>query len=92
VATTNINIRIEVAKKREAEELFNSLGMSLTTAFNIFINQSLRVRGIPFNITELPANPETVEAIKEAKRIARDPKVKGYKDVEQALRKLKASP
>ena len=89
MASTNLSIRIDIAKKREAEELFNSLGMSLTTAFNIFINQSLRVRGIPFSITELVPNLETIEALMEAKRIAGDPKVKGYKDVEQALRELK---
>ena len=49
--TTNLSIRIDTDKKREAEELFRNLGMSLTTALNIFISQSLRVRGIPFAIT-----------------------------------------
>ncbi|MBR4370323.1 MAG: type II toxin-antitoxin system RelB/DinJ family antitoxin [Victivallales bacterium] len=87
--TTNLSIRIDIDKKKEAEELFRNLGLSLTTAFNIFITQSLRVRGIPFAITEEIPNAETLEAIKEARRIARDPNVKGY-DVEEALKKIKS--
>lgn len=86
--TTNLSIRMDVSKKREAEELFNNLGMSLTTAFNVFINQALRVRGIPFSITEAVPNAETMEAIREARRIARDLDVKSY-GVEDALRELK---
>jgi len=88
--TTNLSIRMDLAKKREAEELFSNLGMSLTTAFNVFINQALRVRGIPFSITELVPNAETIEAVREARRIARDPNIKGYIDIEEALLELKA--
>lgn len=34
-------------------------------------------------------NKETIKALKEAERIARNPNVKHYSDVEEALRKLK---
>lgn len=37
--------------KQEAEHLFDSPGMNMSTAFNIFIRQSLRTGGIPFQIT-----------------------------------------
>ena len=86
--TTNLSIRIDIDKKKEAEELFRNLGLSLTTAINIFINQSLRVRGIPFIITRQMPNAKTLEAIEAAHRIACDPNVKGY-DVEEALKKFK---
>ena len=88
MATTNLCLRIDSAKKQEAEKLFNNLGMNLTTALNIFINQALRVRGIPFHISEDVPNGETLKAIEEACRIALDPSVKAY-DVEEALRELK---
>ena len=52
--TTNLSIRMNVETKKEAEAMFDSLGMSLTTAINIFIKQSLRTRGIPFQMY-LPA-------------------------------------
>jgi len=51
MAQTNVNIRIDAEIKKEAEQLFESFGMNMTTAFNIFIRQSLRTGSIPFEIT-----------------------------------------
>lgn len=51
MAQTNVNIRMDAEIKKEAEQLFDSLGMNMSTAFNIFIRQSLRTGGIPFQIT-----------------------------------------
>lgn len=87
--TTNISIRMDVDLKDAAEELFDELGLTLSGAFNIFVRQSLRERAIPFTITEITPNQETVNAMLEAKRIARDPNVKKYTDVEEALKELK---
>ncbi len=87
--TTNISIRMDVDLKDAAEELFNELGLSLSAAVNIFVRQSLRERAIPFTITEITPNQETVNAMLEAKRIARDPNIKKYTDVEEALKELK---
>ncbi|UTC77857.1 type II toxin-antitoxin system RelB/DinJ family antitoxin [Treponema sp. OMZ 799] len=50
MAQINVNIRMDADIKKEAEQLFDSLGMNMTTAFNIFIRQSLRIGGIPFKI------------------------------------------
>jgi DNA-damage-inducible protein J len=48
---TNINIRMDEDLKKEAESLFSELGLNMTTAVNIFVRQSLRQGGIPFDIT-----------------------------------------
>ena len=79
--TSNISIRMDSNLKAAAEELYEELGMNLSTAFNIFVRQSLRERGIPFKITEGTPNQETVSAMLEAERIAKNPNVKGYRDV-----------
>ena len=50
--TTNISIRMDTDLKAAAEELYSELGMNLSTAFNIFVRQSLRDGGIPFKITK----------------------------------------
>ena len=63
-------------------------GMNLSTAFNIFVRQSLRERGIPFKITEGTPSKETVSAMLEAERIAKDPTVKGYHDVDEFFANL----
>ncbi len=74
--------------KAQAEALFSELGMNLSTAFNIFVRQSLREGGIPFAIKLEEPNKETIAAMLEAERIAKDPNVKHYSDVEEALREL----
>lgn len=46
-----VNIRIDDALKERADKLFNELGLNMTTAFNIFVRQTVRQGGIPFEIT-----------------------------------------
>lgn len=89
MATTNISIRMDSDLKSQADALFSELGMNLSTAFNIFVRQSLRDGGIPFEIKMNQPNKETMAAMLEAERIAKDPNVKHYSDVEEALRELK---
>lgn len=50
----NINVRIDDGLKREAEILFDELGLNMTTATTMFLKQCVRCRGIPF---ELSADP-----------------------------------
>lgn len=89
MATTNISIRMDSELKAQAEALFSELGMNLSTAFNVFVRQSLRDGGIPFEIKMDQPNKETMAAMLEAERIVKDPNVKHYSDVEEALRELK---
>ena len=75
--------------KAAAEELYSELGMNLSTAFNIFMRQSLREGGIPFMITTDTPDQETVSAMLEAERIAQDSSVKGYTDMDELFADLK---
>ena len=52
--TTNLNIRIDKDLKERAEAVFADMGMSMTTAFNIFVRQTLRQGKIPFEIYAAP--------------------------------------
>ncbi len=88
--TTNLSIRMDVEMKRDAEALFGNLGMNLSTAFNIFIRQALRENGLPFAVTLDTPNAETRKALLEAERIARDPSVKGHRDIQSLLADLKS--
>jgi DNA-damage-inducible protein J len=87
--TTNISIRMDSDLKAKADALFAELGMNLSTAFNIFVRQSLREGRIPFDISLNQPNAETIAAMLEAERIAKDPNVKGYKDLDQFFADLK---
>lgn len=56
MTTTNINFKTDILLKKQAEALFNDLGMNMTTALNIFLRQAVRENRIPFEITrDVPA-------------------------------------
>lgn len=89
MTTTNINIRMDSDLKAQADALFGELGMNLSTAFNIFVRQSIRDGGIPFEITLNQPSKDTITAMLEAERIAKDPSVKGYNDLDELFAELK---
>ncbi|MDE2836563.1 MAG: type II toxin-antitoxin system RelB/DinJ family antitoxin [Chloroflexota bacterium] len=63
--TEMIRARIEPEVKRQAEELFSELGLSVTEAITLFYKQVAAHRGLPFPI-RVP-NTETIEALREAR-------------------------
>lgn len=87
--TTNFSVRMDSDLKKKCEALYGELGMNLTTAINVFLRQSLRVGGFPFEVRLEHPNRETIAAMHEAEQLAHDPNVKRYDDVEEALRELK---
>ena len=87
--TTTFSVRMDSNIKKQSEAVFSELGINLTTAINVFLRQSLRVGGFPFDVRLEQPNKETMAAMLEAERIAHDPSVKRYSDVEEALKALK---
>lgn len=62
--TTTISIRVDKDIKEQADALFDELGLSLTSAINVFLRQSVRRRKIPFEIeSEYRPNEKTQQAI-----------------------------
>jgi DNA-damage-inducible protein J len=74
-----INVRLDDNVKQEAEILFESLGMSVSGAINIFFRQAIREQAIPFQIAHRPnkrlfaAMEETEQIIKEYESGVRQP-------------------
>ncbi|MDY2671117.1 MAG: type II toxin-antitoxin system RelB/DinJ family antitoxin [Anaerovoracaceae bacterium] len=89
MATTNFSCRIDTDIKKQSEALYKELGLNLTTAINVFLRESLRVGGFPFDVRLDKPNLETVTAMLEAEKAAHDPSVKKFDDVEDALAELK---
>ncbi|MBO6303585.1 MAG: type II toxin-antitoxin system RelB/DinJ family antitoxin [Selenomonadaceae bacterium] len=46
------NIKIDADIKSQAQELFERLGMNLSTAINVFLRQAVREQAIPFHIKD----------------------------------------
>jgi DNA-damage-inducible protein J len=75
--------------KRQAEDLFSDLGLNMTVAMTMFLRQAVRNQGIPFEISRTP-NKETLSAMLEAEKIALDPNVKGYNNLDLLFKDLKS--
>ncbi len=87
MATVNTSIKIDEETKKEAQKLFKDLGLSLSTAINIFLKQAIREKGIPFYINSLPENSELAQAFEEAKQIKKNPSnYKSYSSSEEMFK------
>ena len=87
MATTPTQIRIDETTKKQAAELLEGLGLTLSDAVNMFLRQVVLRGGIPFEVKYPEYKPEVIEAMEEAKRISRDQNVKGT-DIEELFEEL----
>ena len=71
--TTNFSVRMDSDVKKQCELLYGELGLNLTAAINVFLRQSLRVGGFPFDVRLEQPNKDTIAAMLEAERISNDP-------------------
>lgn len=62
--TTNVTLRMERGLKESADQLFNSLGLSFSSAVNLFVRKALRTQSIPFEVST------STEVISNASRLA----------------------
>jgi len=81
--STNLNIRTDKDIKEAAEEIFEELGLDMTTAVNIFLRQVIRENGMPFQLERSVPNQETVAAIAEGRKLANDNSIKGYSNMDE---------
>ena len=65
--TNTLHIRVKPDVKQKAEETLNDLGLSITEAVNVFLNQVILNDGIPFEIKKPKYNKETIQAMEDTK-------------------------
>ena len=83
MATINLNIRTDKVVKEQAEEIFNALGLNMTTAINMFLRTAIREHGIPFDLKLDVPNDTTIAAIEEGRRIMNDPTTPKYSSMDE---------
>lgn len=74
MGTVSTHIRIDEDLKKQAAELFNKLGIDMSSAVTMFLKQAVLNDGLPFKV-ELPKKSENIE---EAKVIDKNQNVKFY--------------
>lgn len=78
---SRLNIRINEELKDEANELFNDIGIDMSTAIKIFLRQSVRERRVPFILGE-PLDSA------QAREEALEGKGKIYDNVEEMMKDI----
>lgn len=88
--TTSMSIRVSKKLKKEADELFNDLGINTSSAVNMFLAQCVSEDAIPFRVSRNEKTPsdELKEALKEADEIRKDRSRKGYSTIREVMDEL----
>lgn len=88
MATSSYTHRIDPELRSQSEAIYSALGMSLGTAINVFLKKSVAVGGFPFDVRLDVFTRETIEAMLEAEKIAKDSNTAAF-SVDDALEELK---
>ncbi len=88
MATTPTQIRIDADIKKQATDLFNNLGLDMSSAVNLFLHQCILRGGLPFRVEMPRYNQHILDAMDEARRISRDPDIKGYTSMDELRKAL----
>lgn len=85
MAVSNITIRIDSELKKQGEELFDELGLSMTAAITSFIKQAVREQGMPFRLTR-QRNLQAMRAFEEIEEMKKNPEAyKSYSNAEDMV-------
>ena len=58
MASVNINIKTDAQLKAQAQNIFESIGLDLSTAVNLFLRQTVKANNLPFVVGEAYAHPD----------------------------------
>ena len=86
--TSNLTVRLDAQLKKDAEQLFNDLGMTLSGAINIFLHQAIEQQGLPFQVRKSRPNRETLAAMKEALELEKTGGGKRFKSIDELRKDL----
>ena len=81
-------VRINPTIKKEPNEIFNALGIDMSSAINMFLHQCILRGGLPFSVEIPNYNKETIDAMIEAKKISSDPNIKSYSSIDELTKEL----
>lgn len=73
MSTVNINVRVDADLKKSAEELFNDLGLTMSSAITVFLKSAVSHDGIPFEVKRAVPNAETKAALAEYEAMKKNP-------------------
>ena len=89
MAQTNVNIRMDESTKKAFDAFCEEIGISVSSAFNIFAKTVVREQRIPFEITTETPNSTTIAAMNEYYEMQANPeKYKRYATFKEAMNEV----
>lgn len=82
------NIKIDSQLKKEAQRLFDDMGLNLSTAINMFLKQAVREQAIPFRVGAQLPNAVTLAALAEGDKMLKDSTAPRFSSVEALFEDL----
>ncbi len=67
-STTTITVRLDSYVKEQAKEVFSKLGVDMTVAIDMFLRESIRSKGFPFDVNLEMPNETTLRAMEMAEK------------------------
>lgn len=84
----NITITLDDQDKKDISSFCDQIGMTISGLYNVFTKQVIREGRIPFEIGIDKPNRKTIKAMQEGDRIAKNPDVKGYNNMQALMEAL----
>lgn len=76
---TTLNLRVDPIVKQQAEDVLNKLGITMSTAINMYLRKIYLTQGIPFTM-ELPIFPIDINSDEMSSLELNEKLLSGYKD------------
>lgn len=84
-----IQVRIDPEIKKEAEAIINEMGLTLSSAVQLFLTQVIQKREIPFKVVAHKPNWKTRAAMRETERMIKHPeRYKSYDSFDELLKEV----
>ena len=81
MATSLLQIRVDSSLKEQAANLYEGLGIDISTAVRMFLKRSVLTNGIPFSMTLPKTNYRAERALRAAREISEASELNGLSDM-----------
>jgi len=91
MSQTNVNIRMDADLKKDFDLFCRELGLTMTTAINIYVKKVVNEQRIPFELSLKTPNTQTILAFKEAEQLMTSKDIKSYSSFKEGLEDMEAN-
>ena len=86
--TVSFSVRTDPVLKKQVDIFLENVGMTMSTAINLYLRKIVMEQRIPFEISLSPLSPESREALREAEELKKPGVGKVFRTVEELRRDL----